>query len=530
MNHLLLAWFLYGMVYADPTIVQTADGLVQGTANNGVLVWNSIPYAAPPLGDFRFQPPKEVTPWSGVLECISRKNVCPQFDIDGVYFYGDEDCLTLDVYVPQETNITGPLPVMVWMYGGGFMFGDKYEFGLYDATASVRTRGHIHVAMNYRLNALGFLALQELMDESPVKTTGNYGTQDQLAALTWVQKNIKNFGGDPSRVTIFGESAGAFSVCWHLVNPASANLFSAAIMESGTCDSIDFFVPLDKAQAWSYDYAAMLGCKDKPTILSCLRALPARTILYPNFSVPPPTAPRMYPLLSWSPTIDGSFAGLSDNPLVLIQSGKFNKVPVILGTNQDEGSIFLFLMVAIIPGVDFPITQAGATTLLNYFFNDTTTQEILELYDTEPTWEYVADTVLRDYFFACSARRVARALSDIQHVPAYLYHFTFNPGWIDIDILGQYHSSEIEFVFDNPWPPIVHEFSANGRKLADAIGIYWDNLGRYGTPNGNLSLPNGLPLWTVYDSMDQPIIRLDIPIRMDSDFFGRYLFFLGLSR
>jgi para-nitrobenzyl esterase len=242
-------------VAQDPNVVQTTDGPVRGYTEGGMRIWSAIPYAAPPVGNNRFKPPQPVTPWTEVKDCYYEGNICPQIDIDGIQLLGEEDCLYLDIYAP-ETLPAKPLPVMVWIYGGGWTLGDKYEFGLYNPTSWIQKQPHIHVAMNYRLAVFGFLALDELMKESG--TTGNYGLQDQSAVLIWVQKNIKGFGGDPNSVTIFGESAGGFSVCWHLVNPMSAGLFHAAIMESGTCDSKSFFVDLPTAEQFSTDYAGKL--------------------------------------------------------------------------------------------------------------------------------------------------------------------------------------------------------------------------------------------------------------------------------
>uniref|UniRef100_A0A6B2L1Q6 Carboxylic ester hydrolase n=2 Tax=Arcella intermedia TaxID=1963864 RepID=A0A6B2L1Q6_9EUKA len=510
-----LVLVVVGFGQGDPTVVMTTNGPIQGQVNKNTLVWSGVPFAAPPVGANRLRPPQPVQPWTDVKQCTHEGNVCPQVDLDGIVFYGDEDCLNLDVYVPITVNQTGLLPVMVWFYGGGWTFGDKYEFGLYDATALVESQQHIHVAPNYRLNGLGFLALSELMSEG--HTTGNYGLLDQLAALQWVQQNIKAFGGDPNQVTIFGESAGAFSVCWHLVNPASAGLFRAAIMESGTCDSPDFFTPLDQAYAWGYEYAAMLGCNDRSNILNCLRAVPTETFLNLNFPSTPANAPRLYPLMPWAAVIDG--VALPGLPLDLIKAGKFQKVPLVVGTNHDEGDIFLFAFAAAFPNVSLPITEEVLRTLLHRFFNDSATELIIAEYQDQPTWEVACSLILRDFFFGCSARRIAAAFSKFGGAsPAYLYHFTFDPDWIDYKILGQYHSSEIEFVFNNPWPPLVHEFDANCKTMAAAMGKYWDNLARFKNPNGDGS--SGLPKWSVYDPSTEPIVRLDVPVVPENDYLG----------
>lgn len=215
----------------------------------------------------------------------------------------------LDIYSPTTANATSKLPVMVWIYGGGYVFGDNRELGLYDATNIVNAHQYVHVAMNYRLSALGFLALPGLRAEDPNHSTGNVALQDQQAALRFVQQNIAAFGGDPSQVTIFGESAGAFSVCWHLVSQTSKGLFKAAIMESGNCESSAFFYPVDDAMTWGKEYAETVGCdsathNDKE-LVECLRALPLDKVLNGgvakrNFKGSEGTFhPLLYPFMPW---------------------------------------------------------------------------------------------------------------------------------------------------------------------------------------------------------------------------------------
>lgn len=244
-------------------------------------------------GQLRFRPPVPPTPWKNPIDATARRAVCPQsgwFGIDGA-----EDCLHLDVYLPANVSSGTKLPIMVWIYGGGFNMGDKYFDGLYDARNFVRARQHIHVAMNYRLASLGFLALQELMHESG--TTGNYGFVlylfgylnvlkyfsrrflDQRAALQWVNDNADALGGDKTRITIFGESAGALSICWHLVSPMSKGLFTSVIMESGNCATNDLFQPLANNVAFSNVYINSLGCSNAPNLLDCLRNLPFDKVL-----------------------------------------------------------------------------------------------------------------------------------------------------------------------------------------------------------------------------------------------------------
>jgi len=310
---------------------------------------------------------------------------------------------------------------MVWIYGGGYIFGDNYEFGLYDATNRVDMHGYVHVAMNYRLAVLGFLALPGLATEHPDNSTGNMALQDQQLALKFVQDSIVNFGGDPKKVTIFGESAGAFSVCWHLVSPTSAGLFRAAIMESGNCESPGFFYPKDDAFTFGEEYAKEVGCPnqgDPKALVSCMRSLTTAQVLNSILnkrrvavgdigSAPSAAAPGFYPLLypvmPWGPCIDGTQQGLLDLPWHLIQKGQFHKVPTILGTNANEGNIFIPGIPLMVSGAWLPLDEYRTKLTLLHFFNESTATTVLNMYyDSGITWESVASYILRDFFFRVS--------------------------------------------------------------------------------------------------------------------------------
>lgn len=308
--------------------------------------------------------------------------------------FGLEDCLYLSVYVPTNAVKSGNVPVMFWIYGGAYILGDSFEFGWYDGQTLANARNVIVVAPNYRVGALGFLGHSALQKEDADGSTGNYGVQDQQLALKWVQENIGAFGGDASRVTIFGESAGAFSVCWHLANARSKGLFSAAIIESGSCDPVQFMQPLPDAVAFGALYAASLGCKDADP-RACLRALSASditqalpTALDPSWpasetvihqygaaanmpeDVLKASLPPFAPLFAWGPVVDGSEAGTPAIPLHRIRKGQWNKVPVIIGSNDDEGSIFIPFAALVVKGVSLPLTDAGLELAIAHFVGD----------------------------------------------------------------------------------------------------------------------------------------------------------------
>jgi para-nitrobenzyl esterase len=514
----------------NPTpAINTTNGPVLGYVDAGVQIFRGVPFGAPPTETFRFKAPRPPTPWLKPMECYVQKHVCPQFRILDFVFMGNEDCLFLDVYVPPHAPTDTRLrPVMFWIYGGGYSFGDNWEFGLYDGKNLAKKRDVVIVAANYRLGPLGFLALNQLKTEDKDGSTGNFALQDQLLALQWTRDNIKNFGGDPNQITIFGESAGAFSVCWHLVNPISRGIFKSAIMESGSCDSDEFFRSYNDAVSWSETFAATVGCDKNKThdLVGCLRRLPTGHVMGHLFGPRPKGAkfiPKLFPLMPWGPAIDGSKMGLSDKPLNLIKAGNWAKVPVMLGTNQDEGTIFVIAAPIIVPGVTFPMTPRGLDLTLHYFFENSS-KVIDEIDNYYPASAYKstdlkAAAILRDYFFVCSARRVMKFTTASGVANSRLYHFTYKGDWIEDPFIGDYHSAELEFVFDNEWPPIVHIFSERDKFMADAFGTYWTNFAYFQNPNGNATTK--FAVWPQWDGAQKQNVAMDVPPRIESDLSGK---------
>jgi len=417
-------------------VVETEDGKLEGVtkkAPQGHMVdqFLGVPFAAPPIGENRFRPPQPVQKYA-FRQAIDFLDPCHQFDLAKNVFYGSEDCLYLNVYRPEWATAASKLPVFVWIYGGAFTIGSGKETALdlleYDGKPVVERHGHIIVTLNYRLGALGYLALPEFAAENN-GTTGNMGLQDQRAAMQWVQRNIQAFGGDPSQVTLAGESAGAMSVGSHIVSPDSKDLFRSAMMDSGDLRSDYYWFPhLEDAYKVGDAYAAKLGCPKGQDRVACMRNLKDMEITIPatnwvadwipellrNHGIDaaladdlPHAASPGYPVTPFGPTIDGTAAGLPDAPMKLLQKGQFNKVPLFIGTNRDGGS-YIGVATPLAYGA-FPVLDNDLDKMARWLFTNKTDQlDFLKLYD-QPVgfWRkrMTFGRVFRDSFFSVLDQR-----------------------------------------------------------------------------------------------------------------------------
>ena len=484
---------LTSSAYAQQAVtVQTGSGPVMGRQST-VRSFLGLPYAAPPVGPLRWKPPQPVPAWTTPLDASRAGNGCSQvvqaqFAAPGQtagQVIGDEDCLYLNVYAPQTASTDSRLPVMVWIHGGAYTLGSGSD---YDASTFTRKHGVVVVTLNYRLGALGFLALPALTSEGG-GASGNYGLLDQQAAMKWVQTNISAFGGDPGSVTIVGESAGGMSVCAHLASPASAGLFGKAIIQSGLCTSPGNAVTQTEAQARNLKYVAKLGCA--PDDLECLRKVAVSVLL--KTAVP---GLRTVSNLVWSPvfqtpllplTLQDAFAG-----------GQINRVPVMSGTNHDEGR--LFVSVAAPDGKPVTLIKYwGAAGLLAGIAK---AQPVLAQYPyrTYKTPALAFATMFTDGVFSCPAISVDTALSRV--VPVYAFEFndpqavTTQRVPVDLPGLGAYHTSGLAYVFEKPIPGIVdaYTFTPAQAALSERFSAAWANFVKTGNPN-----PAGQTGWQVFD-------------------------------
>ncbi|AWN24107.1 carboxylesterase [Deinococcus irradiatisoli] len=464
-----------------PVTVQTDHGPVVGQQADS-RSFLGIPYAAPPVGGLRWKAPQPAAPWTAPRDATRFGPVCPQtvialFALPGETpgtLKGQEDCLTLNVYTPAEATPQSRLPVMAWIHGGSFVAGSSAG---YSGAELARKYGVVVVTMNYRLGALGWLSLPALGAEAG-GSSGNYGLQDQQAALRWVQTNIAAFGGDPAKVTVVGESAGGMSVCAHLASPQSAGLFRGAIIQSGLCTSPGNAVTLDQAQNRNTRYVSNLGCR--ATDLTCLRAVDPQKLL--STRVP---GLRAASALVWSPLYES--ASLPLQLREAFSSGQFNQVPVLNGTTHDEGR--LFVQVASPDGKPVsPVLYWGGAGLTVGLSNTSRTLARYP-YKRYGTPALAFATLFTDAVFSCPALRVDRALS--AHVPVYAFEFndpqaaTLIKSPSDLPGLGSHHSSSLVYAFQAPIAGLSDPalFTAAQRTLSDAFSGAWMAFVKTGNPN-----------------------------------------------
>jgi para-nitrobenzyl esterase len=476
----------------DELLVQTLNGPVLGEAVSGYKRWLGIPFAAPPLGPLRFRTPQQVIPWSQTLVVTENPPACMQADGERiVYGRRSEDCLYLNIFAPLSAHVNSSLPVMFWIYGGSFLAGG-IAFEEYNGGRDAITNDMIFVTANYRLGPFGFLAAEQLRDSRG--SVGNYGIEDQRAAMRWVHENIAFFGGDASKMMIFGESAGAASVGVHLASPLSASLFSSAGMESGSGLAHWSATSMDDATAVFQHTVMLTNCSDAPDVVHCLRQIEASALAEITMACGVCSGPvRDSKALHFSPTIDG--VNLPAAPWILAKQGKIAAVPVLVGTNHDEATFFLSADKSI-----RDLTLANLTTVLISQYGANVTEVLLKLYPVPspefplPYWALIA--MYTDSSMACPARQAARAAFAIGQ-KAFLYQFSHIPLITSSDKwLRAYHSCELAYVFQ--WD--LELLSPGERKLAANMAALWGNMARSGSPGSH---------WPAYDMTEELSLHFD---------------------
>lgn len=459
---------------STPPVVQTAQGAISGKYINGVRAYLGVPYAAAPVGELRWQAPQPGPSWTGTRDGTAFGSRCPQPKSAISAESTNEDCLFLNVHVPDDIGTT-KLPVMVWIHGGAFMLGSASD---YDMSTLAQKGRAIVVSINYRLGAFGFFRQSELGAQG---APTNFGLQDQQAALRWVRAQINRFGGDPSRVTLFGESAGGASVCMHLVSPGSRGLFTGAISESGPCKLLsDTTTASLEVQGNALGTSA--GCTAGAGQLACLRQKSAADIL----SASGVTGSMLKAGVRWAPVPDG--ITLTGNPAQQVQDGQFARVPVIFGSNHDEGRFFVateYHLANLLPLSSSQFAEginkaAGADTAF--------AQQLASLYTSQTygSRDKAYGALITDQLFACNVMRDVEALS--RYVPTYQYEFTEakTPGIIDPYMaMGAFHGAELRYLFQAklPGPTLNLSLSTAQQQLADQMVRYWGQFAATGNPN-----------------------------------------------
>lgn len=483
--------------------VQTVSGIVRGVTEGDVSIFRSIPFAAPPVGEFRWRPPQPVKNWEGELDATKPCKDCGQAgwgpNAPKMNPNSSEDCLFLNVWKPASAKKGAKLPVMVWIYGGGFTGGSSSSPQNYGY--ALNKNGVILVNFNYRLGRLGFFAHPALSAELPNEFKGNYGYLDQIAALKWVQKNIEEFGGDPSNVTIFGFSAGGVSVHSLLTIPAAKGLFHKVISHSGGGrDGVLTGRPINKEDADTFykvsaetigvNFARFKGVEgNDAAALAKLRAMPADSIIDGGRETNGANGPRIYS----GPIFDGKL--VTQTAETAYWAGKQPQIPMMLGNCSAEiGGAF--------------VSNAKTKDELFASFGDLET-EAKAAYDPDgsKTFNEVITKFNTDWVWGEPARMVARATL-AKGSPAYVFQFGYvPPAAQQRSPYGAGHGSDISFAFNTlnaRWGPPA-EPTVVEKELANAMCTYWANFAKTGNPNGE-----GLPKWSIYNNQNHDILDVEL--------------------
>lgn len=479
-----------GAARASSLVVETTGGKVKGGSRTGYDQWLGIPYAATPTGDKRWTAPRPAAKWTGTRDATRFSDRCAQnsgWDPGYEKIITTEDCLDLNVYVPDGTR--GRVPVVVWIHGGGNTGGAGQDT---DPRKFVQQTGAIVVTVNYRLGALGFLNLPQLQAESE-DGPGNYGLLDQQTALRWVRSNISRFGGDPANVTIAGQSAGAGAVCDELASPTAKGLFAHAVIVSGGCS----LQSAASGQAQSQAFVRQVGCDSAPDVLACLRGKSAADILAAQKTA------------GVSPSLGGS--AFPVNPAVAVRTGDFNRVPVMLGQTNSERGLFTF------QNYDYlgtPMTPATYEAAVRSAYGANAAKVLAEYPVSAYGTPGEAWTAAQNGSTSYTRQQLIAALS--QWVPTYAYEFAESdtPHFTSIFLLQQKSGTARDFPFGGAvhvddlgylWEYLGQTlpYDDDQLELSRQMITFWDRFAATGEPNGS-----GTPAWPAYSASTGEMMSL----------------------
>lgn len=507
----------------DPLIVQTKSGKVRGmtvTAVTGKQVdaWLGIPYAQKPIGSLRFRHPRPVEKWSNVLNTTVQPNSCVQIidtvfgDFEGATMWNpntplSEDCLYINVVVPKPRPTNAA--VLLWIFGGGFYSGTN-TLEVYDHNIIVSEENIILVSMQYRVASLGFLYF------GTSDVPGNAGLFDQMMAMQWIRDNIAAFGGNPNNITLFGESAGAVSVSLHLLSPLSRNLFSQAIMQSGSPTTPWAIISREESLLRGLRLAEAVGCphnrNDMNAVIECLRKVDPKMLVDNEWGT---LGICEFPFV---PVIDGSF--LDEHPVRSLANKNFKKTNILMGSNTEEGYYFIiyYLTELFKKEEDVYISRQDflhAVAELNPYFDIVARQAIIFEYtdwlnpDDPVSNRDALDKMVGDYQFTCNVNEFAHRYAETGN-KVYMYYYKHRsvanpwPSWT-----GVMHADEINYVFGEPLNP-AKSYTAQEVDLSKRIMRYWANFAKTGNPS--LS-PNGIltpTIWPLHTAQGREYLTLDV--------------------
>ena len=495
-----------------PDIVCTEQGAVRGVAEDDTLAFKGMPYARPPVGALRWRPTEAAASWQGVRDGSRYGPMCPQ--IIGKDVKGEEDCLYINVWRPRTIPVA-PLPVMVWLTGGGNHAlsgeGSGGFGGLTYSGANLVPQGVIFVSYNPRLGVLGFLAHSSLDAERPEKISGNYGSLDQIAMLRWLKRNIAAFGGDPNRIFLFGTSAGGGNICALMTSPLTRGLIHGVAMQSSVPMGCEIQTMADAKAGTGRRVATTTGCDTAADVAACLRSKSVTDIISAlpgTFTV----LPRPY-----GPNMDGHI--FPEQPIKLIAEGKYPAMPVIIGTTSEETSPW-----ANTAGQVTDETSYAAA--IEKVFGTAARERILATYPVKsyPTPRTAFMQVTTDAEFTCQSRRVSRALFKVQTQPVYRYIFAHaqenDPA---LKAGGASHTIEHAFLFPGrgKYQPTDADVAIARRMVG-----YWTRMATTGNPNGR-----GDPQWPAYSPDNDAYLEISAntgaksgPVNAKCDFWDTVTF------
>ncbi|QUR68628.1 carboxylesterase/lipase family protein [Mycobacterium spongiae] len=483
----------------DKCVVETSYGPVRGTDGGltgggfrAVKAWKGIRYAAPPLGDLRFRAPEPPEPWAAVADATSFGPACPQPAIPNMPLDlgapQSEDCLRLNIWASADTEPGDRKPVLVWLHGGAYIMGSGSQ-PLYDGRRLASSGNVVVVTVNYRLGSLGFLDLSSF-NTARRRFDSNIGLRDVLAALGWVRDNIAVFGGDPEKVTLFGESAGAGIITTLLATPAAAGLFAGAIAQSSPATSV-----YDHGRARRVAVCVLDKLGIPASDADRLREMPTSAILAASNEVFNEVPVRNPGTLAFVPIVDGEL--LPDYPVKLAREGRSHPVPLIIGTNKHEAALFRLLRSPLMP-----ITPRAITSMFTQIAAE---QPDLQL----PTEEQIGSaysqmrrkarplSIATDVGFRMPSVWLAEGHSQV--APVYLYRFDYSAPLLKLLLVRAAHGTELPYVWGNLGGPQDPTLKLGGAKAAKAVServrTRWINFATWANPTG----PDGEPAWPCYE-------------------------------